>query len=188
MATKTTQSVHLKERFIQEIAPKLKEELGIKNVMAVPKVTKVTLNVGIGSYIKAYGKDYQAVVDNIASITGQKPVVTKAKKAISNFKLREETPVGVTVTLRGVKMYDFLNKLVNVIFPRVRDFRGLSPKSFDGNGNFSVGFKEHMVFPEISPDDIMKPHGLEINVTTSAKNDDEGFALLKALGFPFKKK
>lgn len=188
MTTKTTQPVHFKEKFQKEIAPKVQETLGIKNVMAVPKITKITLNVGIGSYIKAHGKDYQAVVDNITMISGQKPIVTKAKKAISNFKLREDNPVGVTVTLRGDKMYDFLNKLVNIIFPRVRDFRGLSPKAFDGNGNYSVGFKEHTVFPEISPDDVMKLHGLEINVTTSAKTDEEGYALLKEVGFPFKKK
>ncbi len=188
MSKTITQPVRLKERFTSEILPELQKTLGIKNVMAMPQVSKVTLNVGIGSYLKAHGKDFDNVIENIAKIAGQKPVVTKAKKAISNFKLREDTPVGITVTIRGEKMYDFLNKLTNIVFPRVRDFRGISHKSFDGNGNFSVGFKEHTVFPEISPDDVMKIHGLEVNITTTAKNDEEGYALLKAMGFPFTKK
>lgn len=187
MSKTTAQVVDLKTKFNSEIAPQLKETLGIKNVMAVPKITKVTLNVGIGTYIRSHGKDFDNVVENITNIAGQKPVVTKAKKAISNFKIREENPVGVTVTLRGQRMYDFINKLINIVFPRVRDFRGISAKSFDGNGNYNVGFKEHTVFPEISPDDVMKLHGVEISITTTAKNNEEGFELLKAMGFPFKK-
>lgn len=182
-----SKAIDLKIRFKNEIVPKLKQTLGIKNIMAVPKVTKITLNSGIGPFLKAGKGDFDFVVENIVKITGQKPVITKSKKAISNFKIRENNPVGVTVTLRGKRMYDFLNKLVNIIFPRVRDFRGLSEKSFDGQGNFSVGFKEHTVFPEISPDDVIKLHGLQICISTNAGNDEKGLELLKAMGFPFKK-
>lgn len=177
--------LHLK--FKEDIAPKLKDELGIENVMALPKVEKVTLNVGIGSYVRSHGKDFDNVIENITAITGQKPVIKNATKSVSNFKLREGQPVGLMVTLRGENMYHFLNKLVNVVFPRVRDFRGISKKSFDGNGNYSIGFKEHIVFPEISPDDVMKLHGVQVSIQTSAKNNEEGLALLTALGFPFKK-
>ena len=176
----------LETRFVKEIAPKLKDELQVKNVMALPKVTKVSINVGIGSYITKNGKDFDHIVENITNITGQKPVITMSKKAISNFKLREKQPVGIKVTLRGKRMYDFLNKLVNVVFPRVRDFRGISPKGFDGNGNYSIGFKEHTVFPEISPDDVIKLHGIEVSITTNTTNDEHARALLKALGFPFR--
>ena len=173
--------------FKEEILPKLQKELGGKNIMALPRVEKIMINVGIGSYIRAHGKDFSNVIENITAITGQKPVVKHATKSVSNFKLREGQPVGLYVTLRGEKMYHFLSKLVNVIFPRVRDFRGISKKSFDGNGNYSIGFKEHVVFPEISPDDVMKLHGLQVVLQTSARNDEEGLALLTALGFPFKK-
>ncbi len=182
-----TKLADLKTRIQKEVNPKLTELLHKKNVNAVPKVTKVTINVGIGTYIKSHNKDYSNIVENIAKISGQKPVVTFARKAISNFKLKENDPVGVIVTLRGKRMYDFLEKLINIVFPRVRDFRGISPKAFDGGGNYSVGFKEHIVFPEISPDDVIKIHGLEVNIVTTAKNNEEGFALLKELGFPFKK-
>lgn len=182
-----SKAIDLKIRFKNEIVPKLQQTLGVKNIMAVPKVTKITLNSGIGPFLKAGKGDFDFVVENIVKITGQKPVITKSKKAISNFKIRENNPVGVTVTLRGKRMYDFLNKLVNIIFPRVRDFRGLSEKSFDGQGNFSVGFKEHTVFPEISPDDVIKLHGLQICINTNAGNDEKGLELLKAMGFPFKK-
>lgn len=177
----------LQTRFSREIIPKLKETLGIKNNMSVPKVLKVTLNAGIGSYTKAHNKDFSNIVENIAKISGQKPVVTKAKKAISNFKVKEGEAVGVIVTLRGKRMYDFLNKLVNIVFPRVRDFRGLNRKSFDGHGNLSIGFNEHTMFPEIKPDDVINIHGLQVNIGTSAKNDDSAYELLKAIGFPFKK-
>lgn len=174
-------------KFNTEILPKLKEELKAKNVMSLPKVQKVSINIGIGSYVTKHGKDFEHIVENVRKISGQKPIITKAKKAISNFKLRENAPVGITVIIRGKRMYDFLNKLINIVFPRVRDFRGLSPKSFDGQGNYSIGFKEHTVFPEISPDDVMKLHGIEINITTSAKNNEQGMALLTAMGFPFRK-
>ncbi len=177
----------LKTRFNAEILPQLKESLKKANSMAVPRITKVTVNVGIGTYIKSHNKDFSNIVENIESITGQKAVVNKASKAVSNFKIRQGDPNGIKVTLRGKRMYDFLNKLINIVFPRVRDFRGLSPKSFNGTGDYNIGFKEHTVFPEISPDDVMKLHGIQVNITTSAKNDEEGFELLKALGFPFKK-
>lgn len=173
--------------FRKDIMPKLKETLGIKNTMSVPKVKQIKLNVGIGTYVKAHGKDFSNIVESMTLISGQKPVINIAKKAISNFKVREGDPVGISVTLRGKRMYDFLNKLINIVFPRVRDFRGVSPKSFDGNGNYSVGFKEHTVFPEISPDDVIRPHGIQVSISTTAQNDDEGRALLKAFGFPFKK-
>lgn len=177
----------LKSQFTEDIAPKLKEELGLKNVNAVPKVKKISLNIGIGSIIQGQGKDFSHIEENLAKMTGQKPVVTKARKAISNFKIRENVPVGLTVTLRGKRMYDFLSKLINITLPRVRDFRGLSPKAFDGNGNYSIGLKEHVVFPEINPDDVLHLHGVQITINTTAKNDDDARTLFKALNFPFKK-
>ena len=177
--------VDLKTRFYKELTQELKKTLGIKNSMAVPKVTKIKLNVGMGTYIKTHNKDYSNIVENITKISGQKPVLNKSKKAISNFKIRQGEVIGCSVTLRGKRMYDFLNKLINIIFPRVRDFRGLPEKGFDGNGNFSIGFKEHTVFPEISPDDVIKLHGIEVNITTNAKTDEEGYQLLKIMGFPF---
>ena len=180
-------AIDLQTKFKKEIAPKLKEVLGIKSVMAVPRVTRITINSGIGTYTKTHNKDYSNIVENITKISGQKPIVTRAKKAISNFKIKQNEPMGVVVTLRGKRMYDFLNKLVNIVFPRVRDFRGISPRAFDGRGNYNVGFKEHTVFPEISPDDVIKLHGLELNITTTAKNNKEGYELLKAIGFPFNK-
>jgi large subunit ribosomal protein L5 len=169
-----------------EVVPQLKEELGLKNNFAAPVISKVKVNVGIGTLAKQT-KDFSEVISNVSKITGQKPVVTKAKLAVSNFKLRKGMPVGITTTLRGKRAYDLMDKLVNVVLPRVRDFRGLSIKSFDGKGNFSIGFKEALVFPEINPDDISNVHGLQITIITTAKNDDEGIALLKKLGFPFKK-
>jgi len=154
--------------------------------MAVPRLLFVKVNVGIGSLTKNT-KDFSDVTNNVALITGQKPVVTKSRLAISNFKLRAGMPVGVTVTLRGEKMYDFLDRLVNIVFPRIRDFRGLSIKSFDGKGNYSVGFKEAIVFPEVNPDDVSHVHGLQVTVATTAHNNEQGIALFRAMGFPFKK-
>jgi len=176
----------LYERMKSEATPVLRKELGLKNDLAVPRVEKVRVNVGIGSLTKQT-KDFSEVVDNIAKITGQKPVVTKAKIAVSNFKLRKGMPVGVTTTLRGKRAYDLIDRLVSVVLPRVRDFRGLSVKAFDGSGNYSIGLREALVFPEISPDDITNVHGIQVTIVTTAKNDDEGFALLKKMGFPFKK-
>jgi len=179
-------AVDLKTRYLNDIVPALKKELNESNTMAIPKVTKVTLNIGIGTYVKSHNKDYSNIVENLTMITGQKPVLNKAKKAVSNFKIREGDIIGMSVTLRGKRMYDFLNKLINIVFPRVRDFRGISKKAFDGNGNYSIGFKEHIVFPEISPDDVIKIHGVQVCVSTNAKDNEHGLALLSALGFPFK--
>jgi len=173
------------ETFKSQVIPALQKELNIKNIMAVPRVEKVTINVGIGTLTKNT-KDFSDVIENIAKITGQKPVITKSKKAISNFKLRAGVPNGVTVTLRGKRMYEFLYRLVNIAIPRIRDFRGLNPKAFDGRGNCSIGFKESLVFPEINPDDVLNVHGLQVVVVTTARNDEEGRALLKKIGFPFK--
>lgn len=177
----------LKTRFNTEIAPELKKTLGLKNKLASPRVTKITLNVGIGSYIQSHNKDFSSIVEDVTAISGQKPIVVKAKKSISNFKVRQGEPSGIAVTLRGKRMYDFLNKLINIVFPRVRDFRGLSKKAFDGRGNYSLGFKEHIVFPEAGQDDLGKIHGIQVNIETSAKTNEHGYELLKALGFPFKK-
>ena len=179
--------LNLEQQYKKEIVPKLKEILKRENNLSLPKVSKITINAGIGSYVKKHNKDYSNIIENLTSIAGQKPVITKAKKSISNFKLRENDVVGAMVTLRGKKMYDFLNKLINIVFPRVRDFRGLSPKAFDGNGNYSVGFKEHTVFPEISPDDVINLHGLQVNICTTAENNEEALELLKLMKFPFKK-
>lgn len=176
----------LKERYAKEMIPKLQKELGIKNVNSVPKISKITINVGVGSYVTAGNKDLSQIVENVKLISGQQPVITKATKSISNFKLREEMPVGIMATLRGERMYDFLNTLLNITLPRVRDFRGLSTKAFDGKGNYSLGITEHIVFPEINPDDIVKIHGLQVCVSTTAKNDEEGHVLLREFGFPFK--
>lgn len=174
------------ETFTKQVVPTLQKDLGLKNPMAVPKLSKITLNVGIGTLTKNT-KDFSDVLNNVAKIAGQKPMVTKAKIAISNFKLRQGMPTGITVTLRGKMMYEFIYRLVNIVFPRVRDFRGLNIKAFDGQGNYSVGFKEALVFPEINPDDVLNIHGLQVTVTTTAKNDEEGKALLTGIGFPFKK-
>lgn len=176
----------LQLQFKKEIAPKLQKDLGLKNANAVPRLKSITINVGIGSIITKQGKDYDYIVENIKKIAGQKPVVTKARKSISNFKTREGVPVGVMVTLRGRRMYDFFSKLINITLPRVRDFRGLSPRSFDGNGNYSMGFKEHIMFPEINPDDVLHLHGIQVTISTTATSDEQGLALLKAFNFPFK--
>ena len=181
-----TQAIKLKEHYTKNLVPKLKEELKIKNLWAVPRLEKVKINVGLGPFIAAK-KDYSEVIDNIAAICGQRPIVNKAKKAISNFKIRKGLPVGISVTLRGEKMYDFVSKLVNVTLPRIRDFRGISLKAFDGHGNYSMGITENTVFPEINPDNIDKIYGLEITICTTAKNNEVGTILLKALGFPFQK-
>ncbi len=176
----------LREKFTGEVASKLMEEFHIDNRLAVPKITKVTINVGIGTYTKSHNKDNSNIIENIAKISGQKPVLTRAKKAISNFKTRKGEVIGIAVTIRGKRMYDLLNKLINIVFPRVKDFRGISQKSFDGKGNFSVGFKEHTVFPEISPDEVSRLHSLQLNICTNANTNERALVLLKAMGFPFK--
>lgn len=173
-------------RMNKEIVPALQKELGITNRMAIPRISKVLVNVGIGTLTKNT-KDFSNVIDNVSKIAGQKPVVTKAKKAISNFKLRQGVPTGLVVTLRGRRAYDMVERLVSVVIPRVRDFRGLSTKAFDGKGNYSVGFRDALVFPEINPDSLVNPHGVQVTIVTTAKNDEQGIALLRHIGFPFKK-
>ena len=174
-------------KFKKKIRLKLKKELGIKNIMAVPKVEKVIINIGLGKAIQ--DKKWVEIAEGILTkISGQKPVMTKARLSISNFKIREGNIIGAKVTLRGQRMYDFLEKLIHSALPRFKDFYGLNPqKGFDGHGNYTLGLKEHIVFPEIGMDDIDKVHGLEITIVTSAEDNKQGLALLKVLGFPFKK-
>jgi len=173
----------IKEKYLKEIAPKLKEELGCKNSMAVPRLDKVTINVGVGRAIKD-PKFIDVVVDTLTRISGQKPVFTKARKSISNFKIRSGMTVGTMITLRGNRMYDFVDKLINVTLPRTRDFRGIPPKTVNSEGNLNIGFKEHTVFPEIKSDEVETIHGIEANISTTAKTKEEGLLLFKLLGFP----
>jgi len=170
-----------------EIAPKLKEEFEYSNVMEIPKLDKVVINVGVGEAIQDK-KSLDVIVQNVALITGQQPVTTKAKKSISNFKLREGMPIGCKVTLRGRIMYEFVDRLINLALPRTRDFQGIPDKSFDGRGNYTMGVKEHTIFPEIDTDKVTKMHGMDITFVTSAKNDEEALALLKHFGMPFKRR
>ena len=177
----------IKEKFIKTTLSQLKEKFGYKNDMAVPRIEKVVVNVGTGQGLK--DSKYNEVVEaTLERITGQRPVKVGAKKSISNFKIREGQVVGMMVTLRGKRMYDFIDKLVNVTMPRVRDFRGIDPKSVDKQGNLNLGFKEHIAFPEIHSDEVEKIHGLQVTVTTTANNHEEGLELLSQLGFPFIKK
>ncbi|MEO5927121.1 MAG: 50S ribosomal protein L5 [Patescibacteria group bacterium] len=175
----------IKERYTKEIAPALTKEFGIKNPLAVPKVTAVTLSIGASHGLKD-PKFLDIAESTLQRITGQKPVRTKAKKSIASFKIREGMVVGLRVTLRGPRMWHFLEKFLKVTFPRIRDFRGISAKHMDAQGNVSVGFREFLAFPEIRPDEVERVHGLEVTVTTTAKNREKGLALLTALGFPFK--
>ncbi|MBD3247945.1 50S ribosomal protein L5 [Candidatus Falkowbacteria bacterium] len=178
--------MRLKELYKKEILPKIKEELGIKNVLAVPRLLKVSINVGFGKHTK--DKDYvDSVINNLTAISGQKPAQTKAKKAISAFKIRQGMIIGAKVTLRGDRMYDFVEKLVNIYFPRVRDFRGITDKTIDKTGNMSIGFKEVLAFPEVEEQSLENVHGLEVNIATSAKDKTEALALFRAMNFPFKK-
>ena len=176
--------ITLKEQYQSQIVPVLREQFGIKNAMAVPKVTKVVLSVGLSQAIKD-PKVMEMVEQTLTRITGQKPVKTKAKKSIASFKIREGQIVGMMVTLRGPRMWDFLTKLTRVTFPRIRDFRGISAKCMDAQGNASIGFRENLSFPEIRPDEVERVHGLQITITTTAGEKTLGLALLKALGFPF---
>ena len=175
----------LQEKYKSEIAPQLKEELGLDNVMEVPRITKITLNMGVG---EALGdkKVLEAAVADMEKISGQKPVVTKARKSIAGFKVREGWPIGCKVTLRSERMYEFLERLISIAIPRVRDFRGISPKSFDGRGNFAMGVTEQIIFPEIDYDKVDALRGMDITITTYARTDDEGRALLRAFNFPLK--
>jgi len=175
---------NLYQKYKQEVVPALKAELKLKNLMQVPKITKVVINVGVGRFIKE-ASYIENVEKTLAKITGQKPVRTKAKKAISNFKIREGQEIGVVVTLRGKRMYQFLEKLVNVSFPRIRDFRGITDKAFDRQGNYTLGLKENTAFPEVKTGEIEKMHGLQIIINTTAQDRVAGKALLTHLGFPF---
>lgn len=175
----------LKEIYSSELVAKLKEELQLDNVMEVPRITKITINMGVGEALTDK-KVLESAQADLEKIAGQKPVVTKARKSIAGFKVREGWPIGCKVTLRKEKMYEFLDRLVNISIPRIRDFRGVSPKQFDGRGNFSMGVTEQIIFPEIDYDKVDKLRGLDICITTTARNDDEGRALLKAFNFPFK--
>jgi len=174
----------LHERFIKEIVPRLMEELGYKNIMQVPKVEKVVINVGISDTDDP--KVIEGVVRDLSWVTGQRPIVTRAKRAISDFRIRKGDPVGCKVTLRGKRAYAFLDKLFNLVLPKTRDFRGLSSASFDGRGNYTLGLDEQLVFPEIKYDEVEKVHGMDITIVTTAKSDREGYYLLKELGLPFK--
>ena len=176
---------NFKTKYREEILPKLKEELGVKNIHEVPRITKITLNMGVGEAI-GDKKVIEHAVSDLEKIAGQKVVVTKARKSVAGFKVREGWPIGVKVTLRSDRMYEFLERLVDIALPRVRDFRGLSPKSFDGRGNYSMGVKEQIIFPEVDYDKVDTLRGMDITLTTTAKNDDEGRALLKAFNFPFR--
>ncbi|ROR94825.1 LSU ribosomal protein L5P [Sinobacterium caligoides] len=176
---------NLQEIYKSELMAKLQEELNLKNVMEVPRITKITLNMGVG---EALGdkKVLEHAVGDLEKIVGQKVVVTKARKSIAGFKVREDWPIGCKVTLRGERMYEFLDRLIAIAIPRIRDFRGLNPKSFDGRGNYAMGVTEQIIFPEIEYDKIDALRGLDIAITTSARTDDEGRALLRAFNFPFK--
>ena len=175
----------LKGRYKSEIAPALKAKFGYKNVMQIPTLTKVVVNMGVGEAARD-SKLIEGAIRDLAAITGQRPLVTKARKSIANFKLREGQPIGAHVTLRGDRMWEFMDRLLTVSLPRIRDFRGLSPKQFDGKGNYTFGLTEQVVFLEIEQDKLDRVRGMDITIVTSAKNDNEGRALLKALGFPFK--
>jgi large subunit ribosomal protein L5 len=175
----------LETEYKQKIVPAMKEQFGYKSVMEVPKLTKITLNMGVGGAV-ADKKVLQAALADMEKISGQKPVVTLARKSIAGFKIRDDMPIGCKVTLRSDRMFEFLDRLINISIPRIRDFRGMSPKSFDGRGNYSMGVKEQIIFPEIDYDKIDALRGMDISITTTAKSNEEGLALLKLFNFPFK--
>jgi len=175
----------LKKRYEAEVRPELMKEFGFKNPMQAPKLEKIVVNMGLGEAINN-GKIIDASVEQLGSITGQKPVVTKSRKSIANFKLRQGQSIGAMVTLRGDRMYEFFDRLVSVALPRVRDFKGVSPKAFDGKGNYTLGLREQIIFPEINYDKVEKIKGMNITVVTTARNDEEGRALLRHLGMPFR--
>ena len=179
--------IHYDEKYTKEIAPMLKEKLGFKTIMQVPKLKKITINMGVGEASKDKGVLENAVQD-LEAIAGQKVIITKARKAVSTFKIREEYPIGCKVTLRGEKMYDFFERLVNLAIPREKDFRGLSVKSFDGRGNYNMGIKEQIIFPEIDYDKVDKLRGMDIAITTSATKDSDAKELLESFNFPFRGK
>jgi large subunit ribosomal protein L5 len=179
-------AARLHETYRNEIVPKLKQDLGVANIMQVPKITKITVNMGVGEAV-ADRKLMDAAVADLTKITGQKPSVRKSRKAVASFKLRAGLGVGCMVTLRGDRMYEFLDRLINIAMPRIRDFRGVSPRSFDGRGNYSLGVKEQIIFPEIQYDQIDQIRGMDITITTTASDNKQGRALLEAFNFPFRK-
>lgn len=179
-------SIALKETYQTEMVPALKDALNLSNVMQVPRIQKVVLNIGVGEALDN-PKALEAALADLATITGQKPVITKARKSIANFKLREGRAIGVMVTLRGQKMWAFLDRLINIALPRVRDFRGVSPNAFDGRGNYTLGIREQLIFPEIDYDKIDKVRGMEVTIVTTARNDEQARQLLEMIGLPFRK-
>ena len=181
----TATDVRLKARYKAEIAPALQKEFNFSNVMQIPTLSKVVVNMGVGEAARD-SKLIEGAIRDLTTITGQKPLVTRAKKSIAQFKLREGQPIGAHVTLRNDRMWEFMDRLLSISLPRIRDFRGLSPKQFDGKGNYTFGLTEQVVFPEIEQDKVDRPRGMDITIVTTASNDDEGRALLKLLGFPFK--
>jgi large subunit ribosomal protein L5 len=182
--TEDTYTPRLRARYREELVPALREELGLANTMQVPRLEKVVVNMGVGEAVKD-GRLLDAALEDLATITGQKAVVTKARKSIAGFKLREGMAIGAKVTLRGAYMWEFVDRLVSLALPRIRDFRGLSPAAFDGHGNYTLGVTEQLIFPEIDYDKVVKVTGMDITIVTTATTDDEGRALLAALGFPF---
>jgi len=176
----------LQQMYREQIVPKLRADLKIANVMQVPRIEKITLNMGVGEAV-ADKKVMDAAVADLTKITGQKPLITKSRKAIASFKIRAGLPIGAKVTLRGKRMYEFLDRLINIAMPRIRDFRGVSPRAFDGQGNYSLGVKEQIIFPEIQYDQIDQVRGMDITITTTAQDDRHGRALLEAFNFPFRK-
>ncbi len=179
-------AARLKDLYNSEVRKKVQDEFKIKNAMAVPKIEKVVLNMGVGEAIQN-AKLLDSAVDELSQITGQKPVITKAKKSIASFKLREGQSIGTMVTLRGEKMYEFLDRLINIALPRVRDFRGVAAKSFDGRGNYTMGIRDHLIFPEIDVSKVDKAKGMNITIVTTAKNDEQARFLLREMGMPFNK-
>ncbi|MEA2015374.1 MAG: 50S ribosomal protein L5 [Actinomycetota bacterium] len=176
----------LKEKYKKEIVPKMLKEHKFENIMEVPRVEKICVNMGVGSATQN-SKELESASNDLAMITGQRPVITKAKKSIAGFKIRKGNPIGCMVTLRGKRMYEFLDRLLNIAIPRIKDFRGLSRKSFDGRGNYTIGIKEQLVFPEVDYDNILSVKGMNITINTNAKNNEEALFLLEEFGFPFKK-
>jgi large subunit ribosomal protein L5 len=174
----------LKQRYVEEVRAQLQEDLGLKTIMQVPRVEKITLNMGVGE-AKTEPKALDSAVEELTTIAGQRAQVRRARRSIAGFKIREGMPIGARVTLRGERMYEFLDRLVSIALPRIRDFRGLNPRSFDGRGNYSIGIREQIIFPEINYDDIAGIRGLDVAITTSAPNDEQAFALLRSLGLPF---
>ncbi len=184
MATTETYIPRLKEQYENEIRPALKDELGLSSIMQVPRIQKITLNMGVGE-AKTDAKQLDAAMDELTIIAGQRPQIRKARKSVAQIKIREGMPIGAKVTLRGARMYEFLDRLVSIALPRIRDFRGLNPRSFDGRGNYSLGVREQIIFPEIDYDAIQQVRGLDVTITTSAKTDEQARALLQAFGLPF---